>query len=107
MPPSILKLATGLEKNDPKKLAEVLSKKVIVIETAYEVGGGACAAYVRKTSMTAGKSLNTILARLKRAWHISKIEDLDGEFGLVGEGDCEHVWSVGLTQDQRKLTGLR
>ena len=80
-----------------------------VVEVAYEVGPGWCAAHQRVTAFNTASALAPLWGGLARAWTAGSPAGLaasPGFWGVVSVEDCEHAWAVGLDPSSERINFL-
>jgi hypothetical protein len=87
----------------------LLSFPVNVVEVAYEVGPGWCAAHHRVTVVGTRAALRPLLEGLARAWATGppvSLASSPGFWGVVSVEDCEHVWAVGIDPGSERINSI-
>ena len=107
LPRVVLQAREALERGGdlPESL---LSFPVNVVEVAYEVGPGWCAARYRVTGV-GRDALRPLQEGLARAWATGRpaaLASSPGFWGVVSVEDCEHVWAVGIDPGSERINSI-
>lgn len=94
---------TSLKNKNWKVALSYLEESVLLSESAYEVGNGWCSPHYRN-SVVPREEMASILSVLSKVVGESKIKNFDeNTYGVSSMGDCEHVWSIKFSSDNRKI----
>jgi hypothetical protein len=109
-PPEVSGFLKQVRAANWKSAERALSFPLRVVHTAYEVGTGSCARHYEDLSANRlDPGLHGDLIRLAKAFEAGEVVRIDdGAYAVIGAtGDCEHVWSIHLSKESRKIDRLQ
>ena len=108
-PPIIFKFLQEARHKNWEKAEQIFSFPARMVRTAYEVIGNSCARHYEDAELKTSQSLpRSDLSRLAKAFESGNIVKLADDFyGVIGQGDCEHIWSLQLSADLKRIVGIQ